>query len=203
MQSRGLLTKESMENRFEIPAVIFAGGKSSRMGRDKALLPFGKFSSLVEYQFHRLSKLFSEVYISWKSSKVEKLQHVSIYDSPKYSHISAPTVGLLSAMEKLQSEYIFIISVDAPLFERDNIKQLIEKLDERPDIISPALNGRAEPLLSIYKRELISDIREMAERGEHKLQNLLQKRDTKYVNFSEERPFTNLNYFEEYERARL
>jgi molybdopterin-guanine dinucleotide biosynthesis protein A len=43
--------------------VIFAGGKSSRMGEDKSLLPFGTFSSLAEYQYNRLSNIFDIVYI--------------------------------------------------------------------------------------------------------------------------------------------
>jgi len=37
-------------------AIIFAGGKSSRMGRDKALLPFGGYDTLTEYQYRRLSQ---------------------------------------------------------------------------------------------------------------------------------------------------
>jgi len=50
-------------------AIIFAGGKSSRMGRDKALLPFGGYDTLTEYQYRRLSKIFNRVYISTKNDK--------------------------------------------------------------------------------------------------------------------------------------
>ncbi|HEY9190437.1 MAG TPA: NTP transferase domain-containing protein, partial [Sulfurovum sp.] len=54
-----------------IPAVIIAGGKSSRMGEDKALLPFGPYRSLAEFQYHRLSSLFETVYISAKKHKFD------------------------------------------------------------------------------------------------------------------------------------
>lgn len=42
---------------LDIPCVIFAGGKSSRMGEDKALLPFGNFKTLTQYQLTRLQKV--------------------------------------------------------------------------------------------------------------------------------------------------
>ena len=52
-------------------AVILAGGKSSRMKQDKALLPFGDTNSLAEFQYRRLSKIFSKVYISSKNNKFD------------------------------------------------------------------------------------------------------------------------------------
>ena len=52
-----------------VSAVIFAGGKSSRMGEDKSLLPFGTYTTLAEYQHAKLSKLFYKVYLSAKKNK--------------------------------------------------------------------------------------------------------------------------------------
>ena len=54
---------------FPLPCVIFAGGKSSRMGRDKALLPFGGEPTLAAYQFTRLSPLFPATYLSAKTAE--------------------------------------------------------------------------------------------------------------------------------------
>ena len=47
--------------------VILAGGKSSRMGQDKTLLPFGGFETLTHYQASKFSKVFDEVFISSKN----------------------------------------------------------------------------------------------------------------------------------------
>jgi len=53
---------------FDLPCILFAGGKSSRMGEDKSLLPFGGYSSLAQFQYVRLSKLFTHVSISTKTA---------------------------------------------------------------------------------------------------------------------------------------
>ena len=47
--------------------VILAGGKSSRMGRDKALLPFRGFDSMTEYQIDKFKNHFKKIYISTKN----------------------------------------------------------------------------------------------------------------------------------------
>ena len=49
--------------------VILAGGKSSRMGQDKTLLPFGGFVTLTHYQVAKFSKVFDEVFVSSKFEK--------------------------------------------------------------------------------------------------------------------------------------
>ncbi|MCF6173461.1 MAG: NTP transferase domain-containing protein [Campylobacteraceae bacterium] len=68
---------------MDICAVVLAGGKSSRMGRDKALLQFGWYDTLVEYQYRKLEAIFDKVYISSKEDKFDFDVDI-IYD--KYSH---------------------------------------------------------------------------------------------------------------------
>jgi len=60
---------------FEIPCVILSGGKSSRMGEDKSLLPFSTSNTLIEYQYKRLKPYFKDIYISSKIDKFDFLQN--------------------------------------------------------------------------------------------------------------------------------
>jgi molybdopterin-guanine dinucleotide biosynthesis protein A len=53
-------------NPFEIPCVILSGGKSSRMGEDKSLLPFSSSNSLIEFQFNRLKPYFKYPKVSFR-----------------------------------------------------------------------------------------------------------------------------------------
>jgi len=83
---------------FSIPCVIFAGGKSSRMGEDKALLPFASFSTLAEYQQTKLSKLFTHVYISCKEKNNFPFEANFIEDD-KTNVTFAPTAGFLASFK--------------------------------------------------------------------------------------------------------
>ena len=78
-------------------AVVFAGGKSSRMGHDKALLPFGGYDSLSQYQYEKLQKMFNTVYVSAKDDKFDFSPQL-IED--KYEQ-SSPLVGLISIFETI------------------------------------------------------------------------------------------------------
>jgi len=189
------------DKKIDTPAVVFAGGKSSRMGRDKALLPFGGYPTLVEYQYRRLEKIFDEVYISWKSEKAE-FGAKSIFDIDEYADISAPTVGLLSIMKSIESEYVFIISVDTPLFGEDEIRRLFQNFNREYEIITVGAKYGVEPLISIYSTKLYNRVQEMVKSGNHKLKDLLKSSKTLQVDFQESRPFTNLNYWEEYQKAK-
>ena len=51
--------------------VILAGGKSSRMGHDKTLLPFGGFATLTHYGAHKFGQIFERVFVSSKFEKFD------------------------------------------------------------------------------------------------------------------------------------
>jgi molybdopterin-guanine dinucleotide biosynthesis protein A len=186
--------------KIDFPAVIFAGGKSRRMGRDKSLLPFGKSKTLVEFQFERMQKIFSKVYISWKNPKIPHLEKFSILDEPQFSKISAPTVALYSVMKKIENEKFFVLSVDTPFFSEYAIRELFEK-SGNSEITSPTFRGKSEPLLSIYRTDLKNRVLEMLKNEEYKMNTLFK--NTNFVEFNDKELFTNMNFPEDYHKNRV
>jgi molybdopterin-guanine dinucleotide biosynthesis protein A len=185
-------------------AVIFAGGKSSRMGKDKALLPFGEESSLTEYQYKKLTKLFHRVSISTKEDKFD-FDCPLILDTKKES---SPLVGILSIFESLSNvEEIFILSVDAPFVNENIIKKIMKEKsklkmkDAVYDVIVAESPNGMEPLCALYNKSILPLAQKHYMQGNHKLKDLLQEAHTKTVCFFEIKPFTNLNHPQEYEEA--
>jgi molybdopterin-guanine dinucleotide biosynthesis protein A len=181
-------------------AVIFAGGKSSRMGSDKALLPFGGYSTLGQYQYEKLQKIFNTVYISAKHDKFD-FSPPLIKD--KYEQ-SSPLVGLISIFETIDENEVFILSVDAPMIEKEIIEQLYETALSHHDadaIIAGSPQG-IEPLCGIYRRSIISLANEFLGLNNHKLVTLLSKSKSVYHLFDSDEPFLNLNHPKEYEQAK-
>ncbi|WP_292664130.1 molybdenum cofactor guanylyltransferase MobA [Nitratifractor sp.] len=183
----------------EREAVIFAGGKSSRMGRDKALLPFGGYSTLAEYQYRRLLPLFDRVSLSAKGDKFP-------FDSPRIydrdAETSSPMVALASVLEQAQHDIVFVLSVDMPLVDALLIDRLYDAHADHPaaQIILAASPHGTEPLCALYHRDLLPRITEQLERGEHRMHALLKEAVTVKVPCEREEIFTNLNTPEEYYR---
>ncbi len=184
----------------ERTAVILAGGRSRRMGRDKALLPFGGYSTLAEYQYRRLQPLFDRVYLSAKGEKFP-------FDAPlipdkREEH--SPLIALESIFTRLDLSEIFLLAVDLPLVGPQTLTRLQSAARTRPEVqaVVPRSPHGLEPLCAVYRRNLLPEIRRMLDDDRHRLQTLLARSDTLEVPFDRREPFANLNRPEEYEKAK-
>jgi molybdopterin-guanine dinucleotide biosynthesis protein A len=185
---------------FDIPCVIFAGGRSSRMGEDKSLLPFGNSPTLTEFQLNRLKKIFKNVYISCKDRSKFDFQCDFIEDI-KTSSIYAPTAGFIAIFEYLQCERFFALSVDTPFIAQCEIEQLIKADRSDSEATIAKTSSGMQPMCGIYHRSLMEKFQQMFQEENHKLGYLLKNSKTVFVDFENEKPFLNLNYPHEYQEA--
>ena len=179
-----------------MPAVLFAGGKSSRMRTDKTLLPFAGFSSMSEFQYEKLSKLFRKVYISAKENKFDFYAELIL---DKYED-SSPLVGIVSIFESIDEDEIFILSADAPFVNAKVIQTLIDNKEGYDAIIAKSTSGR-QPLCGIYKRKVLEIARNNMLNDNHRIGDVLKNVKTEFVFFENDSAFKNLNHPHEYEEA--
>jgi len=184
-------------NYKDIPLVIFAGGKSSRMGEDKALLPFSSSPTLTEFQLQRFQNIFKKVYISCENKSKFKFDANFIEDID--FSLKTPFVGLYSCFEKLESDYIFTLSVDTPFVKSDTFKKLF--LFNSYEAVVPITKRGYQPLCALYKRSIKPKLKELIKEERLKFSNLYDKIDVKYVEFQSEEDFDNLNFKDEYNQA--
>lgn len=184
-------------NKKQGVAIVFAGGKSSRMGEDKALLPFGKYSTLSEFQYVRLSAWFHKVYLSTKEKKFD-FTDALIFDCQKES---SPLVGIVSVFEALDADEAFILSVDMPFVDKEIIRILQENNSQQWDAIVAKSPKGIQPLCGFYKKSILPLARNRLAMGDHRLQSLLEEAKTHYVVFDSDMPFANLNTPEDYQDA--
>jgi len=186
---------------FSIPCIIFAGGKSSRMGEDKALLPFGESPTLTQFQLQKLQKIFKNVYISCKNKDKFESLDANFIEDVQSNNIFAPTTGFIAIFEKLKEDCFFAISVDTPFISENEVKKIIENDNPHADATIAKLACGIQPMCGIYHRSLESKFVEMLKENNHKLGFLLKTSNTTFVNFEDEKPFLNLNNPHEYKRA--
>lgn len=168
------------------------------MEQDKALLPFGGFPTLAQFQFQRLQALFDDVYIAAKTNKFT-------FDVPIIEDIketASPMVGLVSIWDQVDADEIFVISVDLPFVTSEVIEKLYGKAEQnQADVIVARSPNGLEPLCAIYRRSSSKVIQQLLIQDNHKLQYLLQRLDTVEVNFEKTEWFMNLNYPSDYQKA--
>ncbi len=185
----------------EIEAVILAGGRSRRMGRDKALLPFGGYPTLAEYQYRRLLPLFRKVSLSAKEWKFP-FEAPWIHDE---GEVYSPMIALASVLREIGSDRVFVLGVDMPFVDGRVISRLEEEASrcgENEAIIAESPTG-IEPLCAIYHRRLLPRIERELEEGRHRLQGLLDSGRVRRIRFEDASLFENLNHLHEYEQAQL
>lgn len=195
-----------------IDCVILTGGKSSRMkadvGIDKAHLDFWG-EPLYFRQFKKLSALFENTYISAKTfddypklSTLDIVKDLSIVEGMDTTSLYAPTLGMLSAFEALQSKKIFFIGVDTPFVSEDSIMALvaISQNSDKNAVVASA-DEKIHPTCGIYSKAVINELKHMIVEDKHKLTLFLEKIGTIFVETGDANEFANLNRYEDYERA--
>jgi len=183
-----------------IPCIIFAGGRSSRMGEDKALLPFSTEKTLTQFQLLRVQKIFKNVYISCKNKSKFDFE-ASFIEDVQTDEVFAPTTGFVSIFKELQDERVFVISVDTPFVDRAEIEKILENDNNSYDAtIAKTLSG-IQPMFGIYHRSLEENFKTMLKTNNHRLGFLLKNSNTNFVLFDDDSAFKNLNHKYEYEEA--
>ena len=140
---------------------ILAGGKSSRLGRDKGLLDIcGK--PMFLWVLEACRPYANKILIVTSSIKQKKeyeryLEHFSVKGVKivvdKESKIRCPLIGARTAFENAESEYTFLLPCDNPLVN-GNVLQLLISMSENYDAVVPRWpNGYIEPLHSIYETD--------------------------------------------------
>jgi len=183
---------------IQISCVVFAGGKSSRMQQDKTLLPFGGYTSLVEYQYQRLQKIFKKVYIVTKNPQKFSFQANFIEEQHT---VFAPTAGFVSCFAALKEERFFVLGVDLPFVDLSVIEQLLKEDNTGVDVTVAATKDFTEALCGVYHKSAEKQFQQMLQNNTHKLQKALQALQTHYVTFEEAWKFSNLNTPQEYQKA--
>lgn len=183
-------------------ALVLAGGHSSRMGTDKALLNWGGESLLERaVRFWRGSGLVERVLVSVGSENhftPDQLpESVQIVVDREQGH--GPMAGLAAAFECSDAEVLYVSAVDMPNLSREAVLPL-----PRGDAAVYQLNGRLEPLFGVYRRSALPVAQRLLASGQGKMRLLLDALSTEYYYAPPilQPVFQNLNTPEEALRAR-
>ena len=136
-------------------AFVLAGGRSTRMGRDKALVELDG-RPLIELAVGRLRALGLSPRICGSRPDLARYAEVLADHFPD----SGPLGGIESALAASDSELNLFLPVDAPLIAVDFLRWLMERATASGAVATiPAAGGREQPLSAIYSRRLLPGLR--------------------------------------------
>ena len=178
---------------------ILTGGKSRRMGQNKAFLTWND-QSFIEHITGELSG-FAEVLVSCREPELYRGLELPLVVDERDD--IGPLEGIRCLLKKASCESIFICAVDMPLVTEELVRFLWKKKDPESDCLAVQTRKQPEPLCAVYSKRVLPVIETMLSEGEHRLYALLERITTQTVHPEEgdfgEEVVRNLNFYEDYE----
>jgi molybdopterin-guanine dinucleotide biosynthesis protein A len=153
----------------EIAVVIQAGGRSSRMGQNKALMDIqGK--TVIERTCERIGALGNQTYIISEDINLYAFvpQTRGIFD---LFPGQGPLGGFITAFECVPYAYIVMCACDMPFASPELFQLELDFLaDQQTDVVLAKIKNRFEPLHAVYRREsCLNPAKQIFNRGGRKI----------------------------------
>jgi molybdopterin-guanine dinucleotide biosynthesis protein A len=200
-----LTLKSSLMAHSQLSGFVLAGGKSTRMGQDKATVTLNGLT-LLQHALTALREVCSEIAILGKQELYGKL-------GPVYEDIfpgCGPLGGIHAALSNSKTQFNLIIAVDTPFLAPKFLSYVAGRaIDSCAIVTTPEINDYTQPLCTVYSLDFCSIAEQALRQGNYKIVPLFPKDRTLVIKESELRQFAftadmleNLNTPEDLARAR-
>jgi FdhD protein len=161
----------------DVAGVILAGGESSRMGKNKALLTVNG-ERMIETAYRSMAELFTEVLLV--TNAPERYDFIPCRKVCDLYPGMGPLGGIHAALSCCSAERAFITGCDMPNLNT----QLIRELSEIPggvDVVIPETPGGLEPLHAVYAKSCLPKMEMMLHAGERRLLSFIDMAQIRLV----------------------
>ena len=193
-----------------ILAVVLAGGKSQRFGRDKSQVKLGS-KILIDYILDEIKDLYKDILIVTN-------EPIKFLDLDKISLISdiqkglGPLGGVFSAMKwvkdnKKNYKWISTFPIDTPFFKREHLNRFYKDIDlDKSKLFFMKSKNTRHNIFGLWSLELIEKLEFALNKGDRKVELWANEIGVKTIDFDHEKnedPFFNINTEEDLETAKI
>lgn len=198
--------------------IVLAGGRSSRMGRDKSALPWGGSSLLGHVSAVLRCALDGPVVVVRAPGQelpgLPDGVEVHEDETPDLGPVQGLATGLLAVRDRAGLAYV--AATDLPFLHESVVRRTMAVLCARPDVdvVTPVVDGYPQLLAAAYRTHVADAVRDALLSGERRLGAVVSRLRVDYLPAAdlladeavaaadpELRSFVNLNQPEEYARA--
>jgi molybdopterin-guanine dinucleotide biosynthesis protein A len=171
-----------------VTGFILAGGKSRRMGFDKASLDWGG-QPLIDHMAQLISTVAAPVRI------------VGRQELPDMIPETGPVGGILTALRASETEDSIVTAVDLPLLTPEFLSNLRGRLETTRHRIVACRIGSDYPLCLGLRRSLLDDVEQAIRSGRYAVWTLIESCDAEIITDAPAEIFQNLNTLDDYHRS--
>ncbi len=182
-----------------LSAMILAGGKSTRMGEDKALLKI-KGVPLLQRTAIFIQAYVKETYIitPWidRYSSIIPPNCYLLREQCPSGHTQGPLVGFAQALPHVTTEWVLLLACDLPNLTNLVLEEWLEQLDsvsEEEIACLPRHQKGWEPLCGFYRASSLRDLESFIDRGGRSFQRWLQWHNVEELFISDRSVLFNCN----------
>ena len=151
--------------------IILSGGKSSRMGFNKAFIDISG-QSIIDRTVSLFKELFYEIILVTNDpAEYEKL---GIFITIDIFKGAGSLGGIYTGLFHASSEYSFVAACDMPFLNKEVISRMI-KISDKCDAAVPFLMGKYHPLHAVYSKKCLKPMAEMIKNKDLRIANLFEK----------------------------
>lgn len=194
---------EKMEtfSKSSITAVVLAGGQSSRMGQDKALIilrgvPLLRRICLLAKECAVCVYVITPAIERYQSILPNECQLIREVPLPKETLPHGPLVGFAQGLTHVKTEWVLLLACDLPCLTSSEVQNWSKSLPTvSKDIIAvlPRRDNRWEPLCGFYRRSCLELLNEFIWQGGRSFQSWLTQHPVQELSVSDPQILFNCN----------
>ena len=187
-----------MKKNAIITGIILAGGKSTRMGHDKALLLY-KNKPFIAHVIDALKPLVETILIVGDNPHYDKFGYNRITDIIKDA---GPLSGIVSGLQASTTHYNLVVTCDVPLLTTEVLTLLTNAISNKDAIIQLKTQSYEMPLLAIYPKSCLPVLEKSLSSGNRTIKIALKNCTVKnvIVDSSLEKFVTNINTLKQFNK---
>jgi molybdopterin-guanine dinucleotide biosynthesis protein A len=187
-----------------ILGMVLSGGKSRRLGQDKAQLSFYEGTNQLDYVLGLLDAFCESLAISCRSSQFE--ERSSRFDAALIldaEGLVGPVAGVVGGLKHAEGRAVLAVACDMPLLDAAALLKLLSlRNPEKLATCFIADDGKPEPMCTVYETACLSVLEEWVGDGNFSLRRFLENVDVELITFNEPQLLASVNTFEDVEVAR-